>query len=53
METLINARLSVEAAERAAVADLMPAVRRIMNTEDAREGVASFLERRTGNFKGR
>ena len=53
METLINARLSVEAAERAAVAELMPAVRRIMNTEDAREGVASFLERRTGNFKGR
>ncbi len=52
-ETLQSAHHSIVASEQAAVAELGPALRRIMATEDAQEGVASFLERRAGHFKGR
>jgi hypothetical protein len=31
----------------------MPELQKIMKSEDAAEGVKSFLERREGNFKGK
>ncbi len=37
----------------AAVAELLVIARELMDTEDAAEGVRSFLERREGDFKGR
>jgi enoyl-CoA hydratase len=37
----------------AAAKNLMPQTLELFNTEDAREGVQSFLERRDGVFKGR
>ncbi|MDQ3713067.1 MAG: crotonase/enoyl-CoA hydratase family protein [Acidobacteriota bacterium] len=37
----------------AAAQDLMPQVAKLFQTEDAREGVQSFIERRDGNFTGR
>jgi enoyl-CoA hydratase/carnithine racemase len=50
--TLASARLArkseAEAAQRL-LPDLLP----IMQSEDAREGLASFLERRQGRFTGR
>lgn len=33
--------------------ELLPAARKLMETEDADEGLQSFLERRSGKFKGR
>lgn len=51
--TLANARVRAsqgEAAAKAHLASLLPAV---MASEDAREGVASFLERREATFRGR
>ena len=37
----------------AAAKDLMPQVLKLFNSEDAHEGVQSFIERRDGNFSGR
>ena len=51
--TIRSARRSIIDGQAAAVADLMPATVAIMGTEDAREGVMSFLERREGRFTGR
>jgi enoyl-CoA hydratase/carnithine racemase len=51
--TLRNARLAVEQGFDAAVAQLMPETQLLMKTEDAREGLMSFLERREGQFSGR
>jgi len=51
--TLANARIAREqgvAAAREHLKGLLPA---IMNSEDAAEGIRSFLERREGNFVGR
>jgi len=46
-------RRYIEAGEQAAI-DALPMVReRVMNTEDAAEGIASFIERRKAEFKGR
>jgi enoyl-CoA hydratase/carnithine racemase len=43
----------IAAGERAAI-DMLPTVReRVMDTEDAREGIQSFIERRPAVFKGR
>jgi enoyl-CoA hydratase/carnithine racemase len=43
----------IAAGERAAI-DALPAVReRVMDSEDAREGIQSFIERRQAVFKGR
>ena len=49
--TLASARkaLTEEAAARA----LMPEIMRLMATDDAREGLMSFLERRPGKFEGK
>jgi enoyl-CoA hydratase/carnithine racemase len=46
-------RQFIAAGEQAAI-DALPAVReRVMDTEDAREGIQSFIERRQATFKGR
>ena len=37
----------------AAVAELLVIARELMDTEDAAEGIRSFIERRDGDFKGR
>ena len=50
--TLASARLAI-ADEAAAAARLMPDLRPIMASDDAREGVQSFLERRPARFTGR
>jgi len=43
----------VEGGERAAV-DYIPIISdRVMNTEDAKEGIQSFIERRAAVFRGR
>ncbi len=52
-ETLRSARMAVEASEAQANAELLPSARRLMKTEDAAEGVRSFVERREASFKGR
>jgi enoyl-CoA hydratase/carnithine racemase len=51
--TLASARAGIQYGEAAAAKDLLPKVIELMGTEDAREGVASFVERREGVFKGR
>jgi len=43
----------IEAGERAAI-DIIPAIRaRVMDSEDAKEGIQSFVERRAAVFQGR
>jgi len=49
--TIASARRSL--LEEAAARALLPEVQRLMATADAREGVASFLERRAAKFEGR
>lgn len=51
--TLKSSRLSLDAGERAAIEKLLPDLIPIMNSEDAREGVQSFVERREAVFRGR
>ena len=51
--TLKSARLTRHAAEQAAIPELLPALAKIMKSDDAAEGVQSFIERREANFKGR
>ncbi len=50
--TLANARVARAAAERAAVEHLAEIVPRVLHSEDAVEGMRSFVERRAGNFTG-
>lgn len=46
-------RKFIDAGERAAI-DVIPAIRdRVLNSEDAKEGVLSFLQRRIAIFQGR
>ena len=52
-EVLRNAHQSVTESEAAAIQSLMPALLKIMRTEDAAEGLQSFLERRAARFQGR
>ena len=56
----LGVRATIESARKmqregfdAAARDLMPQVLKLFRTEDAREGVQSFIERRDGNFSGR
>ena len=51
--TLESARRGLHEGERAAAVALRDQVVPLMQTEDAREGVDSFLERRAGRFHGR
>ena len=51
--TLRNAALAVEHGPAAAVAELGPTQLRLMASEDAAEGVASFREKREARFTGR
>jgi enoyl-CoA hydratase len=50
--TLANARVARAAAERAAVEHLAEVVPRVLHSEDAVEGMRSFVERRAGQFTG-
>ena len=51
--TLSNVRKSVFEGPNAAVAELQILQTRLRSTEDATEGVRSFIEKRPGNFVGR
>jgi enoyl-CoA hydratase len=49
--TIASARSAVE--QEAAARALLPEITRLMASEDAREGLQSFLERRAAHFRGR
>ncbi len=49
--TIASARRAMHEAEAARA--LLPEIQRLMATDDAREGLMSFLERRAGKFTGR
>ena len=51
--TLRSSRTAQLEGTDAAVAELLVIARELMDTEDAAEGVRSFIERREGDFKGR
>ncbi len=51
--TLRSSRTAQVEGTEAAVAELLVLARELMDSEDAAEGVRSFIERREGNFKGR
>jgi enoyl-CoA hydratase len=51
--TLHSARVAARQGTDAAIADLRPTVNRLLGSEDAREGMMSFVERRAGRFTGR
>jgi enoyl-CoA hydratase/carnithine racemase len=51
--TLRSARMTRTLGEQAAIAKLLPDLIPIMDSEDVKEGLASFLERRQARFKGR
>ena len=51
--TIANARVARAAAERAAVEHLRGVLAGILASDDAAEGVRSFVERRTASFTGR
>jgi enoyl-CoA hydratase/carnithine racemase len=51
--TIRSARTAEHQGIDAAVDELLVIARELMNTEDAAEGVRSFIERREGEFKGK
>ncbi len=51
--TIESARIAARDGEMAAAAALLPRTRELMASEDAQEGLRSFLERRDGVFTGR
>jgi enoyl-CoA hydratase len=53
MAALNSARISRVEGARAALARLIPDLQPIIKSEDAMEGVLSFMERREANFKGK
>jgi enoyl-CoA hydratase/carnithine racemase len=53
MATLASSRLAIAGEERAAAARLLPDLRSLMGSDDVREGLQSFVERRAARFTGR
>lgn len=53
MATIESAKIAINEGEEAAIAALLPRAREIMESEDAEEGLRSFVERREAVFKGR
>jgi enoyl-CoA hydratase len=53
MAALKSARISSVEGQNAALAQLLPDLLPIIRSEDAMEGVMSFIERREANFKGK
>ena len=51
--SLKSSRLSMEQGALAAIARLLPDLQPIMGSDDVKEGVQSFLERREARFQGR
>jgi enoyl-CoA hydratase len=51
--TLRNARTWFREGEAAAVAEMVRLLAKMLASEDAREGLHAFIERRDGNFSGR
>jgi enoyl-CoA hydratase/carnithine racemase len=51
--TLASARLALTAGEEEATRRLAPDLAPIMQSEDVKEGIRSFIERRQANFQGR
>jgi enoyl-CoA hydratase/carnithine racemase len=51
--TLKSARLGTAEGEEAAIQQFLPDLQQIMQSEDIKEGLQSFIERRQANFKGR
>jgi len=51
--TLASSRLARRAGEQTAIARLLPDLIPLMQSEDAQEGVMSFMQRRQAQFKGR
>ncbi|MDN5212431.1 crotonase/enoyl-CoA hydratase family protein [Fulvivirgaceae bacterium BMA12] len=51
--TLLNARKAKSEGFEAAKNDLYPTLMRLMQSDDAREGVQSFVERRKARFEGK
>jgi enoyl-CoA hydratase len=51
--SLLSSRISVEQGPNASIREFNAQQSRLMVTEDAAEGVRSFVERREGRFKGR
>ncbi len=51
--TIASARKAENEGHAAALQDLSPQIIKLLNSEDAKEGVQSFIERRAGNFQGK
>jgi len=51
--TIRSSRTAAHRGFDAAIAELLVIARELMDTEDAQEGIRSFVERREGDFKGR
>ena len=50
--TIVSVQESMEEGPEKAMQNLLPVARKLMQTEDAAEGLKSFLERREAVFKG-
>lgn len=50
--TLHSANLAIEKGQQAAFSQLVPQIKQLMQTQDAMEGVMSFMQRRPAVFKG-